>query len=119
MTTWQSKAMRGYLTCPDCGDQGPHETNEMRRFSELSLLCRGCGFVFDVDQSPEAEANAEPEVALPTCDVCGAEAGTPCLRDVHRASEATTAAVSKASALMAKGRVAEARALLDAVTRRA
>jgi hypothetical protein len=20
MTTWQSKAMRGYLTCPDCGD---------------------------------------------------------------------------------------------------
>lgn len=43
----QKAAFAGHATCPDCGHKGPHETNGMRRFAELSLLCAGCGYSFD------------------------------------------------------------------------
>jgi DNA-directed RNA polymerase subunit RPC12/RpoP len=43
------------VTCPECGDRGPHEDNGESGF-QLMYCCRACGRHFDAE---EAEAAAD------------------------------------------------------------
>jgi transposase-like protein len=35
------------VPCPDCGHEGPHETNDLRRFVFREFLCTSCGSCFE------------------------------------------------------------------------
>ena len=40
-----SNALRGCVTCPECGHEGPHDHNgDMREYA-----CSGCGLAFEVN----------------------------------------------------------------------
>ena len=50
-----SAAAQNRVTCPDCGDRGPHDDNGETGF-QLMYCCRACGRHFDAE---EAEAAAD------------------------------------------------------------
>jgi len=41
------------VTCPDCGDRGPHEDNGESGF-QLMYCCRACGRHFDAEEAEVA-----------------------------------------------------------------
>jgi hypothetical protein len=41
---------RNKRTCPECGDEGPHDDNGAPRHAELSFCCRKCGTHFDAER---------------------------------------------------------------------